>query len=86
MALPRHQPSALPAAEALEDAELVARVLEGDDWSRDILYRRHARRLLVTATRLMIFAPLELRPLIERRVVEMTAPTLPTTSAGPRLR
>lgn len=53
MALPRHQPTVLPAAEALEDAELVARVLGGDGWSRDVLYRRHARRLLVMATRLL---------------------------------
>lgn len=53
MALTRPQPSALPVAEALEDAELVARVLGGDGWSRDVLYRRHARRLLSMATRLM---------------------------------
>ena len=57
MGLPSKQPSllptALPSADALGDAELVARALDGDRWSRDVLYRRHARHLLAIATRLL---------------------------------
>ena len=53
MALPRKQPSLLPAADAVSDAELVARALGGDRWSRDVLYRRHAHYLLAIAMRLL---------------------------------
>src|SRR5450759_2357164 len=57
MAFPSKQPAllptALPSADALGDAELVARALGGDRWSRDVLYRRHAPRLLAIATRLL---------------------------------
>jgi RNA polymerase sigma-70 factor (ECF subfamily) len=53
MALPRKQPSLLPTADALGDAELVARALAGDRWSRDVLYRRHAHYLLAISMRLL---------------------------------
>lgn len=53
MAFSSNQPSLLPSAEALGDAELVARALAGDRWSRDVLYRRHAHELLAIATRLL---------------------------------
>jgi RNA polymerase sigma-70 factor, ECF subfamily len=55
MALARMQPSILPlpTADALGDAELVARALDGDRWSRDVLYRRHACYLLAISTRLL---------------------------------
>jgi RNA polymerase sigma-70 factor (ECF subfamily) len=46
-------PSLLPSADALSDAELVERALGGERWSRDVLYRRHARYLLAIATRLL---------------------------------
>jgi RNA polymerase sigma-70 factor, ECF subfamily len=47
------QPSLLPTADALGDAELVARSLGGDRWSRDVLYRRHAHYLLAISARLL---------------------------------
>ncbi|HEX7498968.1 MAG TPA: RNA polymerase sigma factor [Polyangia bacterium] len=55
MAFSGMQPSVvpLPTANALGDAELVARSLGGDRWSRDVLYRRHARYLLAISTRLL---------------------------------
>ena len=53
MAFSSNQPSLLPSADALGDAELVARALGGDRWSRDVLYRRHAHHLLAIATRLL---------------------------------
>lgn len=53
MALPRQQPSLVPSAEAIADADLVARALGGDTWSRDVLYRRHARHLLALTSRLL---------------------------------
>jgi RNA polymerase sigma-70 factor, ECF subfamily len=53
MALLRTQPSLLPTPEAVGDAELVARALGGDRWSRDVIYRRHAHYLLAIAIRLL---------------------------------
>jgi RNA polymerase sigma-70 factor (ECF subfamily) len=53
MALPRNQPSLVPTAEEIGDAELVARALGGDRWSRDVLYRRHAHYLLSISIRLL---------------------------------
>ena len=53
MAFSNNQPSLLPTADALGDAELVARALGGDRWSRDVLYRRHAHYLLAIAMRLL---------------------------------
>jgi RNA polymerase sigma-70 factor (ECF subfamily) len=47
------QPALLPTAEAISDAELVARALVGDRWSRDVIYRRHAHYLLAIAIRLL---------------------------------
>jgi RNA polymerase sigma-70 factor (ECF subfamily) len=35
------------------DADLVGRALKGDRWGREMLYRRHAGRLLALATRLL---------------------------------
>jgi len=35
------------------DADLVSRALKGDRWGREMLYRRHAGRLLALATRLL---------------------------------
>jgi RNA polymerase sigma-70 factor (ECF subfamily) len=43
----------LPTADAVGDAELVARALSGDRWSRDVLYRRHAHYLLAISARLL---------------------------------
>ena len=53
MVLARKLPSLLPTADAVSDAELVARALGGDRWSRDVLYRRHAHYLLAIAMRLL---------------------------------
>ena len=53
MGLPSKQPTLLPTANTLGDAELVARALDGDRWSRDVLYRRHAHYLLAIASRLL---------------------------------
>jgi RNA polymerase sigma-70 factor (ECF subfamily) len=53
MAFFSNQPSLLPSADSLGDAELVARALGGDRWSRDVLYRRHAHHLLAISTRLL---------------------------------
>jgi RNA polymerase sigma-70 factor (ECF subfamily) len=47
------QPTLLPTADAVGDAELVERALGGDRWSRDMLYRRHARYLLAIVCRLL---------------------------------
>jgi len=53
MALAKKQPTLLPTADALGDGELVARALDGDRWSRDMLYRRHAHYLLAISARLL---------------------------------
>lgn len=53
MGLHSKQPTLLPTADALGDAELVERALRGDRWSRDMLYRRHAHYLLAIASRLL---------------------------------
>ena len=53
MGSPSKQPTLLPTADALCDAELVERSLNGDRWSRDMLYRRHAHYLLAIASRLL---------------------------------
>jgi RNA polymerase sigma-70 factor, ECF subfamily len=47
------QTALLPTTDAVSDAELVARALVGDRWSRDVLYRRHVRYLLAIASRLL---------------------------------
>jgi RNA polymerase sigma-70 factor (ECF subfamily) len=39
--------------DSLDDAGLVARALDGDGWSREALYRRHAGALLGLAARLL---------------------------------
>jgi RNA polymerase sigma-70 factor (ECF subfamily) len=41
------------AADALSDADLVARALDGERWGREMLYRRHASSLLALTTRLL---------------------------------
>jgi RNA polymerase sigma-70 factor, ECF subfamily len=43
----------LRASDQVSDAELVGRALSGDRWGREMLYRRHAGRLLALATRLL---------------------------------
>ncbi|HXJ18658.1 MAG TPA: FecR domain-containing protein [Polyangia bacterium] len=43
----------LRAVDQASDAELVSRALSGDRWGREMLYRRHAGRLLALATRLL---------------------------------
>jgi RNA polymerase sigma-70 factor, ECF subfamily len=53
VALREKQPSLLPTADALGDAELVLRAQRGDRWSKDVLYRRHAHYLLALSTRLL---------------------------------
>jgi len=53
VALPARQPVLLPTAQALGDAELVARALGGDRFSRDVLYRRHASYLLAISARIL---------------------------------
>ncbi len=53
MALAKRQPTLLPTADALGDADLVGRALSGDRWSRDMLYRRHAHYLLAISSRLL---------------------------------
>jgi RNA polymerase sigma-70 factor (ECF subfamily) len=53
MALPGKQLSLVPAPDALSDGDLVVRALAGDRWSRDVIYRRHARYLLAIAARLL---------------------------------
>lgn len=47
------RPIPLRAADAPDDAELVARAVGGDRWSREMLYRRHAGWLLGMTTRLL---------------------------------
>jgi RNA polymerase sigma-70 factor (ECF subfamily) len=47
------QPALLPSPSSLGDAELVARAVAGDRWSRDVLYRRHAAYLLALSARLL---------------------------------
>jgi RNA polymerase sigma-70 factor (ECF subfamily) len=41
------------AADALSDADLVARAIDGERWGREMLYRRHAGSLLAMTTRLL---------------------------------
>jgi RNA polymerase sigma-70 factor, ECF subfamily len=53
MALAKKQPTLLPTADAVGDGDLVARALDGDRWSRDMLYRRHAHYLLAISARLL---------------------------------
>ena len=43
----------LQSSDALTDAELVARALGGDRWSREMIYRRHASSLLALSVRLL---------------------------------
>ena len=43
----------LATAETLDDAQLVARAIEGNRWSREALYRRHAGYLLALSARLL---------------------------------
>ena len=43
----------LQSADAANDAQLVARAIEGDRWGREMLYRRHAAYLLAIAARLL---------------------------------
>jgi RNA polymerase sigma-70 factor (ECF subfamily) len=47
------RPIQLRTADGPSDAELVARALDGDRWSRELLYRRHAAWLLAMTTRLL---------------------------------
>ena len=53
MSLPGTQLSVLPAAAAVSDGDLVVRALDGDRFSRDVIYRRHAHYLLAISTRLL---------------------------------
>jgi RNA polymerase sigma-70 factor (ECF subfamily) len=46
-------PIPLRTADALGDGELVARALDGDRWSHEVLYRRHAPSLLAMSARLL---------------------------------
>jgi len=43
----------LRASDQVSDGELVARALADDRWGREMLYRRHAGRLLALSTRLL---------------------------------
>jgi RNA polymerase sigma-70 factor (ECF subfamily) len=45
--------SILLPAPSVDDAELVLGALDGDSWSREALYRRHAGHLLAVSTRLL---------------------------------
>jgi RNA polymerase sigma-70 factor (ECF subfamily) len=45
--------SILLPAPSVDDAELVLGALDGDSWSREALYRRHAGHLLALSTRLL---------------------------------
>jgi RNA polymerase sigma-70 factor (ECF subfamily) len=47
------RPIPLRAADAIGDPELVARAIEGDRWSREVIYRRHAASLLGMTIRLL---------------------------------
>lgn len=47
------EPTLLPTPAVVGDAELVARALAGDQWSREVLYRRHGGYLLGMTTRLL---------------------------------
>lgn len=47
------QPCLFPTLDAVGDAELVSRALQGDRWGRDMIYRRHAHYLLAVSTRLL---------------------------------
>lgn len=53
MNVPARDAVILPTPEALPDADLVARSLAGDRFSREVLYRRHGRYLLGLTTRLL---------------------------------
>jgi RNA polymerase sigma-70 factor (ECF subfamily) len=53
MASSDKQATLLPTADAIGDAELIARAVRGDRWSRDVLYRRHVHYLLAVAIRLL---------------------------------
>jgi len=43
----------LATSDAVSDTQLVTRAIEGDRWSREALYRRHAGYLLAMTTRLL---------------------------------
>jgi len=47
------RPIPLRATDAIGDPELVARALDGDRWSREVIYRRHAPSLLGMTIRLL---------------------------------
>ena len=47
------RPIPLRTADTIGDAELVTRALDGDRWSREVLYRRHAGSLLAMTARLL---------------------------------
>ena len=47
------EPIPFPTPDAVGDADLVGRAVEGDRWSRDVIYRRHARYLFAVIARLL---------------------------------
>lgn len=47
------EPIPFPTPDTVGDAELVGRAVAGDRWSRDMLYRRHARYLFAVIARLL---------------------------------
>ncbi|HEX3905895.1 MAG TPA: RNA polymerase sigma factor [Polyangia bacterium] len=53
MGVPVTQSFPLKASEALSDEELVGRALAGDQWGREMLYRRHSGSLLALTVRLL---------------------------------
>ena len=53
MNVPARDAVILPTPEAVPDADLVARSVAGDRFSREVLYRRHGRYLLGLTTRLL---------------------------------
>jgi RNA polymerase sigma-70 factor, ECF subfamily len=53
MGIAMSRPIPLRSADALGDAELVVRAIDGDRWSREVLYRRHASSLLGMTARLL---------------------------------
>ena len=53
MGMSMSRPIPLRPADSVTDADLIARAVGGDRWSREILYRRHAPALLTMTTRLL---------------------------------
>jgi len=53
MGVSMSRPIPLRPADSVTDADLIARAVGGDRWSREILYRRHAPALLTMTTRLL---------------------------------